>query len=153
MTEKWILWRVLATLIVVGLLSAGGAVTYRAGWSQGYGDSQLAAEGEEIVPPSGPGHIGRPLAFMFGAGLLLKVVLGLVFFGVIFRLVRFVIWGGAFRPMMCGPGYRHWHPTYGRRGARFYHRRWMHGPMPPWCWDEPSEENVEPEADSGEAEA
>ncbi|MEA3339982.1 MAG: hypothetical protein U9R15_08455 [Chloroflexota bacterium] len=156
MTKKWILWRVLATLILAGLLIAGGVATYRAGWSQGYGASQLAAEGEEGVtlpyPPSGLGRIGRPLAFApfaFGAGLLLKIVLGLVFLAVIGKLARFVLWGG----MMRGHWPMHGYPADGPRAARRYHRRWMHGPMPPWCWDwdEPSDDEAKP--DTGAAEA
>ncbi len=160
MTKKWILWRALATLILVGLLIAGGVGVYYAGWSQGYGAGQLAGDGgeESATPPYPTRNLGRPLAFvpfMFGAGLLLKIVLGLVLLGVIFRLIRFVIWGAAFRPTMAGPWAGHWHPAYGRRAARWYRQRWMHAPMPPWHWgrDEPSEDEAEPETDTGENEA
>ena len=86
MSKKWIVWRVVATLLLVGLLIAGGVAAYRAGWSQGYGAGQATAGGEEGAtlpyPSPGWGRIGRPLAFMpflFGAGLLFKLALGLVF--------------------------------------------------------------------------
>ena len=153
MSKKWILWRVLATLLLVGLLIAGGVATYRAGWSQGYGVGQVAVEGEEGVtlpyPTHDFGRIGRPLAFMpflFGAGLLFRIALGQVFLAVVSRLIRFIVWGAAFHPMMCGPG-----PMRGSRAARWHRRHHVHGPMPPWCWDwdEPSESEVD--ADQAEA--
>lgn len=155
MSKKWILWRVLATLLLAGLLIAGGVATYYAGWSRGHAVSQVAVEGEEGVtlpyPTRDFGRIGRPLAFMpflFGAGLLFKIALGLVFLAVVGKLVRFIVWGAAFRPMMCGPG-----PMRGPRAARWHRRRHVHGPMPPWCWDwdKPFEDETEPDTDKAEA--
>jgi len=156
MSKKWFWWRALATLILVGLLIAGGVAIHYAAWSRGYAMGQLAAEGEEAaIPPYMP-HSGWPFGVVphpFGVGLLFKVVLGLLFFAVICKIIRFVIWGVAFRPMMAGPWPRHWHRAYWRRAAR-WHR--MHGPVPPWCWgwEEPHEEQpgeVEPEADTSKA--
>jgi len=154
MSKKWILWRVLATLLLVGLVIAGGVATYRAGWSQGYGIGQAAVAGEEGVTLPSPdlGRIERPLMFMpflFGAGLLFKIVLGLVFLAVIGRLIRFIVWGAAFRPMMHGP----WSYMRGPRAAHWHRGSRMRGPMPPWCWnwDEPSDD--EPKPDTGAAEA
>ena len=155
MSKKWFWWRALATLILVGLLIAGGVAIHYAAWSQGYAMGQLAVEGEEAaIAPYMP-HIGWPFGFVphpFGVGLLFKAVLGLLFFAMICKLIRFVIWGAAFRPMMAGPWPRHW-----RRAARW---RRMHGPMSPWCWDwdEPAEEEAkktgaEPDAETGAAEA
>lgn len=153
MSKKWIVWRVVATLLLVGLLIAGGVAAYRAGWSQGYGAGQATVGGEEGAtlpyPSPGWGRIGRPLAFMpflFGAGLLFKLALGLVFLVVVGKLIRFIVWGAAFHPVMCGPG-----PVHGPRAARWYRRRHVHGPMPPWCWD--WEEPSEAEADTDQAEA
>ncbi len=137
MSRKWILWRVLATVILAGLLIAGGAAIYHAGWSQGYGAGQLATWGEEGTPLPYPLHrLGYPemhlTPFLFGAGLL-KVALGLVFLAVILKLARFVIWGTALRPAMYGS----WRGPFacGPRDVRRYHRYW-HGPVPPWRWDE-----------------
>jgi len=150
MSKKWFLWRGLATLILVGLLIAGGVAIHYAAWSNGYAAGQLVVEGAEggteSVMPYGFGyHVGRPAAFMFGAGLLFKVVLGLLFFAVICKLIRFVIWGAAFRPMMAGPWPRHWH-----RAARW---RRTHGPVPPWCWDWDESPEDGAKADSDEAAA
>lgn len=158
MSKKWFWVRALVTLVVIGLLAVGGFAVYRTGWSQGYAAAQLGAESEEgTTTPWGFGHPGRPFGFApgpFGAGLLVTVVLGLLFFAVIGKLLRFVIWGPAWRFGMAGPWPRHW---------RRFHQRWPHGPMshgpvPPWYWgwEESREEQtgkVGPEADTGKAEA
>lgn len=154
--KNWFLWRGLASLVLIGLLVVGGLATHYAGWSQGYAAGQLAAGGGEVVTPPYLPHAGWPVGFALyapGAGLLLmlKVVLLLLFLAVTGKLMRFVIWGPAWRLGMAGPHFRRgadW-----RRAAR-WHR--MHGPVPPWCWgwEEPREEQpgeVEPEADTGNA--
>jgi hypothetical protein len=127
---------VAVTLILIGLVVVGGYVTYRTGWSQGYAAGQLAAEGEQgAAMPPGLGYPLHPFVFApyhpSGAGLLLTVVLALLFFAMIGKLVRFVIWGPVWGHKMAGPWPRH--------SAR-WHR--MHGPMPPGWWgcEEPPEE-------------
>ena len=157
MSKKWFWMRALVTLVIIGLLVVGGLALYRAGWSQGYVAGQLAVEGGEgaMAPPSF-GYPGRFFGFMpyhpFGASPLLLIPLALLFFAVIGKLIRFVIWGTVWRPAMAGPRPMHW---------RRFHRHWRHGPpphgpMPPWCWDweelsEEQTEGVEPEADTGKA--
>jgi len=152
MSKKWFWVRVLVMLVVVGLLAGGGFALYRAGWSQGHAAVQLegaGGEGEMAFP--GFGYPGRAFGashgfvpFMFGAGLIFRIGLLLLFIILISRLLRFVIWGPAWRFGMARSGFRpsaHWHR--------------MHGPVPPWCWGEPAEEKgerVEPQADTGAAE-
>jgi hypothetical protein len=139
MSKRSFWFRGLATLILIGLLAVGGYVLYRTAWSQGYVTGQIAVEGEESLPALPPfAHPAWPYGFppyhpFSGVGMLFKVVLALLFFGLIGRLVGFVIWGAAFRHAMAGKWSRHWHP---------YHRRWHRfpgrpprGPAPPWCWD------------------
>jgi hypothetical protein len=143
MSKNGFLWRGLAALILVGLLIVGGLATHYVGWSQGYAAGQLAEDEEAATPPYVP-H-GWPIApYPFGAGLLFKILLLLLFLAIIGKLIRFVVWGVAFRPMMAGPWPRHWH-----RAARWH---WAHGPMPPWCWGwgEPgAEEAAETESRPG----
>ena len=153
MSKKWFWVRALVTLVVIALLAVGGFAVYRTAWSQGYAAAQLRAEvGEGATMPWGFGYPGRPFGFAlrpFGAGPLVTVVLALLFFAVIGRLLRFILWGPAWRFGMAGPWPRHW---------RRFHQRWPHGPMPhghvpPWWWGEegPGEEQsekVEPEADT-----
>lgn len=151
MSKRWFWFRGLATLILIGLLAVGGYIVYRTAWSEGYVTGQVAAEGEESTPAPFPfAHPGRPYGFapyrpFGGVGLLFKVVLALMFFGLIGRLIRFAIWGSAFHHM-AGKWPRHWH-----------HRRWHRypgrpprGPAPPWCWDW---EEEPAEGDTAEAES
>jgi hypothetical protein len=154
--KNWIWARVLVAVVTIGLLVTGGVLVYRAGWSQGYVASSPVVEGEEVeMPAPGFSHPGRRFAsvpypaapFVFGAGFL-KIGLLVLFLAVIGRMFRFVLWGPAGRFGMAGPRFRY-------TAARW---RRMHGPVPPWCWGwaEPSEEQtgkVEPEADTGKAEA
>ena len=158
MSKKWFLVRAVVTLVVIGLLAVGGFAAYRTGLSQGYAAGQLGAESEEgTTMPWGFGYHGRPFGFAprpFGAGLLVTIVLALLFFAVIGKLLRFVIWGPAWRFGMAGPWPGHW--------RRFRHH-WPHGPMshgpvPPWHWgwEKPSEEETGeagPDAETGAAEA
>jgi hypothetical protein len=148
--KNWFLWRALASLILVGLLIAGGLAVHYAGWSRGYQAGQLAAEGEEAPAPPYLPYAVRPFGpapYPFRGGLLLNVVLLLLFLAIVGKLIRFIIWGGAWRHAMAGPWPAHWGQAYWRRAAR-WHR--VHGPVPPWCWwgYEPSDEEAE-EADAG----
>ena len=150
MSKRWFWVRGLATLILIGLLAVGGYVVYRTAWSQGYVTGQMAAEGGESMPAPSPfARPGWPYGFapyrpFGGVVLLFKVVLALLFFGLIGRLIGFAIWGTAFRHAMSGKWPKHWH---------HYHQRWHRfpgrpprGPAPPWCWDweeEPAEEDTD----------
>ena len=152
MSKKGFWWRALAALILVGLVVGGGFAVHYLAWSRGYAAGQ-AVEGSEAVVtppylPHGFGYYGRPASFMFGAGMLFKCLLGLIFFVVVFKLIRFIVWGAVFHPMMHGPWPRHFHRANWRRFER-WHR--MRGPAPPWCWD--WDEDEEAKADSDEAEA
>lgn len=155
----WFVARAVAMLVLVGLVVAGGFAIHYISWSQGYSAGQLSGEGEEVATP--PYFPGGPEYFMWHSpamhhpfnivGTLFKIGLFILFFVIVFKLIRFVIWGSVFRHAMAGPWGRHW---YGRPGRRAYrrHARWhhMHGPMPPWCWDwdeEDEETDKEPEAE------
>lgn len=146
MSKKWFLWRALAALICVGLLIAGGLAIHYLSWSRGYAAGQLATPGEEgaTLPylPHGFDHSGHPFAFMFGAGLLFKILLLFLLFGVIGKVFRGFAWGMAGGPWLMGA-----------HRASHWHRH--HGPMPPWCWDweKSSEETqTEPDVKTGDTE-
>ena len=155
MSKKWLVWRALAALIVVGLLVVGGLAVHYVGWSEGYAAGQLAAEGEEGAPaPYGPYGFrwpGRPFGFtpfLFG-GALFRIVLLVVLLVVIGKLLRFVAWAIAGGPPMGGPWARHWHRPHGH---------WAHGPMPPWfhgwqgwCEEEPRKPEAGAQADEAAA--
>ena len=154
MSKKWFWMRALVMLVIVGLLAGGGVALYRAGWSQGYVAGHVVEGEEGAMTSPGFGYPGwhfmpvpyRAAPFLFGAGFL-KVGLLLLFLAVIAKMLRFVLWGPAWRFGMAGPRFRR---------IAGWHR--MHGPMPPWCWgwEEPHEEQtgeVEPEADTGKSEA
>ena len=155
MSKTGFVWRALAALILVILLIGGGVAVYYAGWAQGYGVSQPAVEsGESEMPPylyRGYGHYGRPMAFMFGAGMVFKCLVGFIFFIVICKLIRFIFWGAFAGPMMAGPWFR-WHHAYRHRGPHGRRRYRRYGPVPPWCWDWDESDEGEAEADSDQAE-
>jgi hypothetical protein len=147
--KNWFLWRALASLVLVGLLIAGGLAIHYAGWSRGYQAGQLATEGEGAATPPYLPHAGQPIGFtpyLFGAGPLLRVALLLLFLVIAGKLIRFIMWGVACRsamagPWMAGPWTGHWQHAYWRRAAR-WHR--AHGPVPPWgWWDVPPDEETE----------
>ena len=156
--RSWFVVRALVTLVVVGLLIAGGFVIHRLGWSQGYRMGELTAGGEEsAAPPYAPFGFGRP-GLLLTAGLLLLLLI------VIGKFFRFWAWKMACGPWMMaggpwimgnGPKGKHWAAPR----AWHWHRAHPHGPMPPWCWgwEEPSSEEdtggVEPSAETGNAEA
>jgi len=155
----WFLARAVAMLILIGLVVAGGFAIHSLSWSRGYTAGQLAAEGEEVAtPPYLPDESGyllwhaRSVHRPFGVvGTLLKIGLCILFFIIVFKLIRFVIWGSVFRHAMAGPWAKHWH---GHPGWRAYWRRapWhrVHGPVPPWWWDwdeEDQEADKEPDAE------
>ena len=160
MSKKWFWMRALVMLVIVGLLAVGGVALYRAGWSQGYVAGQVVEGEEGAITSPGLGYPGwhfmpvpyRAAPFVFGA--VFKIGLFLLFLAVIGRMLRFVLWGPAWRFGMAGPRFM--------RGVGYHraaHWQRMHGPVPPWCWgwwEEPREEQtkgVEPEADTGKSEA
>lgn len=134
--RNWFVWRAVATVVLIGLLVAGGFATHRLGWSQGYAAAELAAAGEEApTPPLAPSD-WRPIGFAYrplGGGLFVALLLGLVFLAVAGKLVRVVLWGAMAGPAVAGP----WTAGSWRR---HWHR--MHGPVPPrygpWC-EQPGE--------------
>jgi hypothetical protein len=141
----WFLARAVAMLILIGLVVAGGFAIHYISWSQGYSAGQLTSEGEEVAtPPYFPGDSGhfmwhaRSVHRPFGViGALFRIGLCILFFAIVFKLIRFVVWGSVFRHAMAGPWAKPWCGPHGRR-AYGRHARWhkMHGPpMPPWCWD------------------
>jgi hypothetical protein len=132
----WFVAKAVATLVLIGLLVAGGVALYYAGLSQGYAASEPTVKGEDVAsppyPPGGFGHPGwhyRPLGVV---GALLGIGLLILFFAVVAKLIRFIIWGPRWRFGTMGPWAGPWHRGHWRRAAR-WHR--VHGPMPPWCWD------------------
>jgi hypothetical protein len=121
-SRSWFVWRAVATVVLIGLLVAGGFAVHRLGWSQGYAAAELTAQGEEApTPPLAPPG-WRPVGLVRG-GLLVSLLLGLLFFAFVGKLLRVIMWGAMVGPAMCHPAMaRSWrHP-----------RHWMHGPMPPW---------------------
>ena len=141
---KWLLVKAIAALVVIGLLLAGGLAVHYLGWSQGYAAGQLAAEGEEgaTLPylPRGLAHPGRPFGFTplpFCLGLFLQIGLLLLLLGLIGKIVRFFLWPMA----MCGP----MSPRAGWRMDGPWARHWrrFHGPVPPWWWEKPTEEEAD----------
>jgi hypothetical protein len=116
----WVVARVVAGLILIGLIVGGGFAVYRMGWSHGY----IASEGAEgaIEPalphrgPMGPWRHG-PMGYHFGAGRFLLGA-GLVFLGFLFvgKLMRILFWGTW--------AHRHWGPwNHGHWGPMPYRRR------------------------------
>jgi hypothetical protein len=161
MSKRWFLWRVVAALVFVGLLIAGGLAIYYLGWSQGYGTGQLPTEGEGGAPlpylSRGSGYVGRPFAFAMCTGLIFKIGALLLLFCIIGKILRFFAWGMFGRPwMMSGPWSKRW-ASYWRRYHHHAPPFGPHGPMPPWCWDweKSSDEEsggTEPGADASSAE-
>lgn len=119
--RNWFVWRAAVAVVLIGLLVAGGFAIHRLGWSQGYAAAERAAQGEEApTPPLAPPG-WRPTGFGRG-GLLISLLLGLLFFALAGKLLRFIVWGA-----MTGPAMG-WHAMGGswRRP-----RHWMHGSVPP----------------------
>jgi hypothetical protein len=167
MSRKSFFWRALGTLIFVGLLAGlllvGGTVVHYTSWSQGYTAGQLAAEGEEgdVAPETMPhahwglGYPGQHFFYpgYFVCGGIVKIGIFLLLLVVFGKLLRCLFWGRAL--MHGGPWGMGAHHYWGKR--RHWHRGHPHfrGPVPPWCWgyEEPSEEQGEPDAETDAAEA
>ena len=123
-SRYWFVWRAVATVVLLGLLVAGGFAVHRLGWSQGYAAAELADRGEEMPTPplARPGW--RPVGFARGGLLLTSLLLGFLFLAFVGKLLRVITWGAMAGPAMA------WHGT-GRTWRHPWHC--MHGPVPPWC--------------------
>lgn len=113
-----IVLRILFTLILIGLLAAGGVLLYRAGYAQGYQAAALVAQSANGAAPQAPQlapygylyppylwpgygfHFFSPFPILFGIGFIL-----LFFFlvGGIFRAFAWRRWAG--HPGMGGWGH------------------------------------------------
>lgn len=110
--------RLLLTLLILGILVAGGTALYRFGWDQGYQTGVLAAN-----PNSQSGAIQGPYGGFYPPlrypGFFPPF---LPFLGIGFFLFFFFLIGGLFRPWgwrrwgYYGPG--PWGPGYGPHGDR-----------------------------------
>jgi hypothetical protein len=121
MNRSGFLWRILLTLVLVGVLVAGGIALYRTGWAQGYQAAVLVAGGKGgnttpalpfygVYPYSYPGF-GFPFFAPFG------LCLGIGFF-----LLVFFLFTGLFRFW----GWRHW-------AHRSWPGQWGFGSEAPWA--------------------
>jgi hypothetical protein len=142
--RNWFVWRVVATVVLLGLLAAGGFAVHRLGWSQGYAAAELADRGEEVpTPPLAPPG-WRPVGFARGGLLLTSLLLGFLFLVFVGKLVRLIMWGAMAGPAMA------WHGTGGP-----WHHHWhcRHGPVPPWHGPNYGWPNESSQADGAEEKA
>jgi hypothetical protein len=114
------LLRFVFTLVIIGLLAAGGVALYRFGWGQGYQTAALTAAsaigqdtgGAQVAPP--PPYYGygpwlyRPHWFGYGPGFGFFPFFPL--FGIGFFLILLFLFGGLFRRWAWGPGPYRWGP-------------------------------------------
>lgn len=116
-------FRFLLTLLLVGLLVAGGVALYQAGFGQGYQAGALAAsaaagsDGTTHLPAYGyfwPPYAGYGIPFFNPFG---------IFLGIGFFLFVFFVIGGLFR----FGAYRRWAGKGGPEGWRY-----GYGPYPHW---------------------
>ena len=124
----WIVFRIIGTLILIGILIGGGVMIYNAGQAQGYAMG-LAAANQDGAAPAPNGGIapyygyapfyglgwGRAFFFPFGPlfGFMAIGALFFLFFGVIGAIFRRRTWGhGAW-----ASGQRPGHPWGPPRGA------------------------------------
>jgi hypothetical protein len=122
------LWRFLLALLLFGLLAAGGAALYRAGFAQGYQAAALAANstGNAAAPNlPAPGFYPSPYfwpAYSYPGFFPFGPLLGIGFFLLVFFLI-----GGLFRSFA-------WRHYAGQPG----HGDWGHGPEGRWAkeWKE-----------------
>ncbi len=130
--------RVVAVLLLVGLLAAAGIAAYRFGYTQGYAQGATVTAGDETpfrqFPGFWPGVGHFPMMHMRFAFMPFAGLCGLFFFGLLFvGLLRLVFWGP--RPW--------WRPGMPPMHAHGYPPPWG---APPWC--PPAGEAEKPEGDS-----
>jgi hypothetical protein len=153
---KQFVFRGILTLVLLAMLAAGaagvGILAYNAGVTRG-----LAESGKLTLPAPGVGpypYMGGPFyrVGLFGPGLgLLNCLLLFLGFGLVFTLVRALVWGGFH-------GWRRpWHRAWGGPGTPFgSHGAWEKG-YPPMFeeWHRRAhgqgEPPTPPPADSGQA--
>ena len=135
--------RILAALVLMGLLIAGGYMVFRAGEAQGYALGAAAATGAVTAPqapvpaypfyPGGwPGYYGMHF-FPFGPLFGLFCFGGVVFF-------FFAVVGGIFRR-------RAWHHAHAEGGPEHMHwGRHFHGEAPPEHAKEPPKDPAGPQS-------
>jgi hypothetical protein len=118
----YFIYRLLAALLVVGILAAAGVAVYRAGFTQGYLQAAAAAEeGGALTRPGSPYYPGFGWP-RFGFFPFFPFV-GFFFFGLLF----FLFFRALFRPWHWGyPGPWHGYPP--GWGA------------PPWAKDRPADQ-------------
>ncbi len=150
MSRGWIVARVVLALLIAALLVGGGYALYRNAWAHGYAAGLAAEAGGEATAPLWYGHPYPVRPYGFGLGLFFAIGLGVLFFVFIGKMMSIAFWG---RAMAGGPHppdphwARHW-----AKNKRWYH---PHGPVPPWAWKCPPEEDAEeaePDAETGDAE-
>lgn len=115
------LFRFLLTLLLVGVLIAGGVALYQAGFGQGYQAGVLAtsaARSDGAAQPPVYGYLPAPI--WPGYGFPFFHPFG-IFLGIGFFLFVFFLIGGLFR----SGGRRHWAENGGPEN-------WRHGPGSHW---------------------
>lgn len=132
MRSMMIGFRILATLVLIGLLVGGGFLLYRAGWSQGYlaaSAAKLATPGNNgTVVPWAPGYLGYGPAFNPG----LFFPFGFFFTGLLIFFAGFFLLRLIFLPFRMAAWGAH------RHGG--WHEGWEGHPTPPWMRERPAEQ-------------
>ena len=93
MSKKWFLVKAVMSVVIIGLLIAGGVAIHYLGWSRGYAAGQLTGEVEGLpLHPFAHRAIGRPgLLLTFGLFIFLALIVG--------KLMRLWMWHSAWGPM------------------------------------------------------
>jgi hypothetical protein len=153
MSRGWFVARIVMTVLVIALAVGGGYALYGSAWNHGYAAGLAASDGgAQATAPLWYGHPYAMRPHGFGLGLLFAIGLAILFFAFIGRMFRMAFWsrrmaGGSYPP----------DPRWAKHWAGHKHMHHPHGPMPPWCWGEPPEEQAEksekpgPGAEGGEA--
>lgn len=147
-------WRLIATLLFVGLLVAGGFALFRAGFAQGYQVAALTAKAGSTgsTAPAVPGAGMMPFYGMyprygFGPGFgfpgffsPFRFLFGIGFFFLMLFLV-----GGFIRMMVFGSFMRRRWAAAGQPG-NWEHGPWGHGPWRSGPWGQGPEGQPNPES-------
>ncbi|MGD0610518.1 MAG: hypothetical protein ABSB41_03315 [Anaerolineales bacterium] len=131
MRSMMIGFRILATLVLIGLLVGGGVLLYRAGWSQGYlaasAAKQTTTGSNGSIVPWAPGYLGYGPRFYPG----LFFPFGFLFTGLLIFFAGFFLLRLIFFPFRMAAWESHHH------GWR--HEGWEGHPTPPWMKERPGE--------------